>query len=460
MTDSKLTALTEDTNPTIDDLVYVVNDPDGTPAEKKVTVENLLSLHTPGTFVDRGDPSVVDFDEGDLTTDGAWHDLDLSSIVPSGATAVALRVVLTDDAGQYIQFRKNGDSNDVAHPSVRTQVNAVAVIHQITVFCDSDQVIEYRTTSATWAQIDVTVYGWITNVSNSVLGYSDKLIDRGDPADWDFEETDLTTDASWYDLDCSSIVPAGATHIAFRGYINGSANDYFQIRKNGNSNAYTAQTMTCQRTGPIEFCWIVPCDASRIVEYAAANVSWTGIKIVITGWVIDSADNPLFIDTQIADDSASLNFTNLRSDEFDEWKLELINMVPASDAQLQLRMSTNGGSSYDSGANYGFMLHLFSTSYDVISGGDSGESEIMLSATLESTRDEGYCGSVKLFNLASSSKYKVVTMNGVEASNDGHMYGNMGGGSYQIDTTVDAFQLLMSTGNISSGIARLYGVRK
>jgi hypothetical protein len=112
------------------------------------------------------------------------------------------------------------------------------------------------------------------------------FVDRGDPSDWDWEETDLTTDATWRDLDCSSIVPVGATHIAFRGYINSSANDYFQIRKNGNSNAYTAQTMTCQRTGAIEFSWIVPCDTSRVVEYLATNTSWTGIKIVVTGWII------------------------------------------------------------------------------------------------------------------------------------------------------------------------------
>ena len=42
MADSKLIDLVEDTAPTSDDLVYVVNDPAGTPGDKKVTLANLL----------------------------------------------------------------------------------------------------------------------------------------------------------------------------------------------------------------------------------------------------------------------------------------------------------------------------------------------------------------------------------------------------------------------------------
>jgi hypothetical protein len=41
--DTKLTALTADTSPTSDDLVYTVTDPAGTPASRKVTLANLAS---------------------------------------------------------------------------------------------------------------------------------------------------------------------------------------------------------------------------------------------------------------------------------------------------------------------------------------------------------------------------------------------------------------------------------
>lgn len=43
MADSKLSALTADTTPTSDDLLYVVNDPGGTPTGRKVTIANLAA---------------------------------------------------------------------------------------------------------------------------------------------------------------------------------------------------------------------------------------------------------------------------------------------------------------------------------------------------------------------------------------------------------------------------------
>lgn len=43
MADSKLTDLTADTAPTSDDLLYLVNDPAGTPVDRKVTVGNLAA---------------------------------------------------------------------------------------------------------------------------------------------------------------------------------------------------------------------------------------------------------------------------------------------------------------------------------------------------------------------------------------------------------------------------------
>jgi hypothetical protein len=44
MADTKLSALTADASPTSDDLVYVVNDPGGTPASRKVTLANIKTL--------------------------------------------------------------------------------------------------------------------------------------------------------------------------------------------------------------------------------------------------------------------------------------------------------------------------------------------------------------------------------------------------------------------------------
>ena len=47
--DSKITALTEDTSPTTDDLIVTVNDPGGTAADRKVTLNNLEGLFVGGS---------------------------------------------------------------------------------------------------------------------------------------------------------------------------------------------------------------------------------------------------------------------------------------------------------------------------------------------------------------------------------------------------------------------------
>ncbi len=44
MADSKVTALTENTAPILTDVMYVIDDPGGTPASQKVTLTNLLKL--------------------------------------------------------------------------------------------------------------------------------------------------------------------------------------------------------------------------------------------------------------------------------------------------------------------------------------------------------------------------------------------------------------------------------
>lgn len=159
MADSKLSAITENTSPALEDLVYTVDDPGGTPVEKRVSLANLLSL----AIVDRGDPSAWDFEETDLTTDNTWRDLDLSSIVPSGARFVLLGGYVVDNAvGSDIQFRKNGNSNDYHRVGATTQVIDVGIGIDCVVPCDSSRVIEYKATNVTWSQIKILVKGWFS----------------------------------------------------------------------------------------------------------------------------------------------------------------------------------------------------------------------------------------------------------------------------------------------------------
>lgn len=111
-------------------------------------------------LVERGSRSASDWDDGDLTTDATWNDLDLSSIVPAGAAFVLLRVSFDDNAvGSLLQFRKNGDSSSY-NPIVRTQVVNIVVDAELLIACDSSRVIEYYGSNLTFNAISITVLGW------------------------------------------------------------------------------------------------------------------------------------------------------------------------------------------------------------------------------------------------------------------------------------------------------------
>ena len=113
-------------------------------------------------LVDRGDPAAVDYAVGDLTTDGDWHDLDLSSIVPDGAVAVKVSVGIEDDAaGSSFSLRKNGNSNTINRFRIITQDAGDIMVGSDIVFCDENRVIEYLATSTTWTTINIAITGWI-----------------------------------------------------------------------------------------------------------------------------------------------------------------------------------------------------------------------------------------------------------------------------------------------------------
>lgn len=112
-------------------------------------------------FHDRGDPSAVDYDHTTLTADGAWHDLDLSSIVPAGAKAVLLRVGGYDNTQNAIYFRKNGNSNAVNMGVWDNSVINVTYSHDIWVALDSNRVVEYIMTNVTWTSLTVVIAGYL-----------------------------------------------------------------------------------------------------------------------------------------------------------------------------------------------------------------------------------------------------------------------------------------------------------
>lgn len=106
--------------------------------------------------------NAFDVSESSITTNGAWHDLDLSSIVPSDAKIIVISGFIQDDnTSQRFSVRQNGSTLDDTVRAQWTQAINVPIGFTFIVPCDANQIIEYNGSSATFTHIRLVVLGWI-----------------------------------------------------------------------------------------------------------------------------------------------------------------------------------------------------------------------------------------------------------------------------------------------------------
>jgi len=112
-------------------------------------------------FVDRGDPATYDFLLADLTTDGSWHDLDLTLFVAKSAKLVLLAGHVEGLAVDWeIMFRKKSNVNEVNHGGMETIRSGVERHRSVMVAINRDQIIQYKADDEAWDTLSLTVRGW------------------------------------------------------------------------------------------------------------------------------------------------------------------------------------------------------------------------------------------------------------------------------------------------------------
>ena len=112
-----------------------------------------------------------------------------------------------------------------------------------------------------------------------------RFVDRGDPAAYDFRETDLTLDSTWRDLDLSGVVPSNAVAVSMAVNIqDDAAGTRVKLRKNGNSNDKNIAQFYSIVAGVLNpQDKLVACDSDQKIEYnASAGID--AIYITIKGW--------------------------------------------------------------------------------------------------------------------------------------------------------------------------------
>lgn len=128
--------------------------------------------------------------------------------------------------------------------------------------------------------------GYNLFMREAMKGLVEMYVDRGEALGYDFQKGDLTTDATWRELDLSSLVPKGAKAVLLRVDITDDlTTSVFSMRKCGNTETYNSEKRFTKHANFLRYCaFIVACDVNRKVDYWATAVEWTTINIIVRGW--------------------------------------------------------------------------------------------------------------------------------------------------------------------------------
>ncbi|MEE8207953.1 MAG: hypothetical protein V3T88_03230, partial [Nitrosomonadaceae bacterium] len=190
-------------------------------------------------------------------------------------------------------------------------------------------------------------------------------------------------------------------------------------------------------------------------ESGAANKST--VEDVFTeaaGWVL--------VSSATASDDATIDFTGLDS-TYVSYKLVVTTMVSANNNEtLFLRIGTGGTPTYQSGASdYKWTIYELVDASQVFLN-DVADSEIQLTTTniAGNVAGEHMDLEVNIARPSQTTNHHSVywTLSGRDSAGGRALFAT-GSGTYLSTTAVTAVRLLLSSGNVTSGDFRLYGLR-
>ncbi len=167
----------------------------------------------------------------------------------------------------------------------------------------------------------------------------------------------------------------------------------------------------------------------------------------------------VLLEQHTASTSANLSFTTFYSSAYDEYMIEIVNLIPdTNNIQGLITVSTDGGSTYSSTTYYSRFFYFFGASSGIVNGATS--SWPFTGTTLSSDTHLGAVGSIKLFSPGSSTLYKMITgeCNYYDGAND--LIKVSIAGRWSTSTAVNALRFAPSSGNWASGTIRIYGITK
>ena len=172
------------------------------------------------------------------------------------------------------------------------------------------------------------------------------------------------------------------------------------------------------------------------------------------------------IQEQIASSSATIDFTSGIDSTYDSYVFKFINIHPQNNSvSFQFNMSSDSGSNYNvtKTTTYFKAYHdeggsasglIYEASYDLA----QSTSFQQLTENTGNENDECFVGTMSLFNPSSATFVKHFLFKSSEYQQQNYNLSTYVAGYGNTTSSVDAIQFKFSSGNIDSGVIKLYGI--
>ena len=172
------------------------------------------------------------------------------------------------------------------------------------------------------------------------------------------------------------------------------------------------------------------------------------------------------ISTQTASSSATIDFTSGIDSTYKEYIFKLYDIHPATDGtdlSFQVETATNTDYNQTITSTYFRARHGEDGSADQLTyatGNDLAQSTSfqILAGDIGNDNDQSYSGTLHLFDPSSTTFVKHFISTGNEARNDDRTANNFVAGYINDTTAITRVRFKMASGNIDSGIIKMYGV--
>ena len=195
----------------------------------------------------------------------------------------------------------------------------------------------------------------------------------------------------------------------------------------------------------------------------------SGVTTLIDNGTLDAAvptGKMTLLATQTASASATISFTSGIDSTYDSYVFKFYDIHPSDESgKFSFQGSTDGGSSYGVTITSTFFFSFHNESDSATGLSYQGASDLAqstafqpLSDNIGADNDQAGSGELKIFSPSSTTfvKHFIARTNSYSASD--YSVDGYASGYFNSTSAINAVQFKFSSGNIDSGIIKLYGI--